>query len=153
MKEYLCKKDYYIDDELFALKGDYVHLLPDNTTIVNTNRKQNVLYDHPEILEDIEYFVCTFSTQSNKGTDYYISSNNIDKVDHPAHYTKLKDTCGIEVIDITRNMDFCLGNAIKYILRAGYKSEEGYSKNQKEIEDLEKAIWYIKDKISQLKDD
>ena len=44
---------------------------------------------------------------------------NIDNVNHPPHYTWLKDKCGIEVIDITRHMDFCLGNAIKYILRAG----------------------------------
>ena len=45
-----------------------------------------------------------------------ISDNpNLDKVNHPSHYTWLKDKCGIEVIDITRHMDFNLGNAIKYI--------------------------------------
>lgn len=76
-----------------------------------------------------------------------------DKVNHPSHYTWLKEKCGIEVIDITRHMDFCLGNAIKYLLRAGHKSEEGYNNNQKEIEDLKKAIWYIKDKIKQLEND
>lgn len=75
-----------------------------------------------------------------------------DKVNHPSHYTWLKDKCGIEVIDITRHMDFCTGNAVKYLLRAGHKAEEGYSDVQKEIEDLEKAIWYIKDKIHQLMD-
>lgn len=73
-----------------------------------------------------------------------------DKVNHPSHYTWLKDKCGIEVIDITRHMDFNLGNAIKYILRAGHKSEEGYTNNLKEIEDLRKAIWYINDKIKML---
>lgn len=75
-----------------------------------------------------------------------------DKVNHPSHYTWLKDKCGIEVIDITRHMDFCTGNAVKYLLRAGHKVEEGYSDVQKEIEDLEKAMWYIKDKIHQLMD-
>lgn len=74
-----------------------------------------------------------------------------DNVNHPPHYTWLKDKCGIEVIDITRHMDFCLGNAIKYILRAGRKKDASLSNNQKEIEDLEKAIWYIKDRIIQLK--
>lgn len=74
----------------------------------------------------------------------------MDRVNHPGHYTWLKDKCGVEVIDITRHMDFCLGNAIKYILRAGHKSEEGMSDSQKEIEDLEKALFYIKDRISQL---
>ena len=76
-----------------------------------------------------------------------------DKVNHPSHYTWLKDKCGIEVIDITRHLDFCTGNAVKYLLRAGHKEGAGYSEIQKEIEDLEKAIWYIKDRIKQLKDD
>lgn len=74
-----------------------------------------------------------------------------DRVNHPSHYTWIKDKCGIEVIDITEHMDFCLGNATKYILRAGHKSEKGYEGNQKEIEDLNKAIWYIKRKIRGLK--
>ena len=73
-----------------------------------------------------------------------------DRVNHPSYYTWLKDKCGIEVIDITRHMDFCLGNAIKYLLRAGHKKEEGLTDNQKEIEDLKKAIFYINDKISQI---
>lgn len=76
-----------------------------------------------------------------------------DKVNHPSHYTWLKELCGIEVIDITRHMDFCLGNAVKYLLRAGHKSEEGYSNAQKEVEDLKKAVWYINDKIKQLENE
>lgn len=74
----------------------------------------------------------------------------IEKVNHPDHYTWLKDKCGIEVIDIVRHMDFCLGNAIKYILRAGHKQESDMSSKEKEIEDLKKAVWYINDKINQL---
>lgn len=76
-----------------------------------------------------------------------------ERVNHPSHYTWLKELCGIEVIDIVRHMDFDLGNAVKYILRSGHKSEEGYSDIDKTIEDLEKSIWYIKDKIEQLKKD
>lgn len=74
-----------------------------------------------------------------------------ENVNHPAHYSWLKSKCGIEVIDITRHMDFCLGNAIKYILRAGRKQDGMLSSTNKEIEDLEKAIWYINDKINTLK--
>ncbi len=74
-----------------------------------------------------------------------------DRVVHPSHYTWLKDKCGIEVIDITRHMNFSLGNAIKYILRSGHKSEEGYTDTEKQIEDLEKAKWYIEDEIKSLK--
>lgn len=73
-----------------------------------------------------------------------------DKVNHPSHYSYLKKLVGIEVIDITRHMDFGLGNAIKYILRAGRKTEEGYDDKAKTIEDLKKAVWYINDKIKTL---
>ena len=73
-----------------------------------------------------------------------------DNVNHPNHYFWLKDKCGIEVIDITRHLDFDLGNAIKYILRAGRKQDSAISDVEKEIEDLRKAVWYINDKINQL---
>ena len=74
----------------------------------------------------------------------------IDNVNHPPHYTWLKDKCGIEVIDITRHMDFDLGNVVKYVLRQGLKSEEGMSNTEKALEDLKKARWYLNDKIKQI---
>lgn len=73
-----------------------------------------------------------------------------DNVNHPEHYSYLKELCGIEVIDITRHLDFDLGNAIKYILRAGHKQDSAISNVEKEVEDLRKAVWYINDKINQL---
>lgn len=82
------------------------------------------------------------------------NNKNNDAVNHPKHYCWLIDKCGIEVIDIVRHLDFDLGNAIKYILRAGKKplsdnkSNEDY--NKAAIQDLKKAIWYIEDKISML---
>lgn len=75
-----------------------------------------------------------------------------DNVNHPSHYIWLKDKCGIEVIDITRHMDFDLGNVVKYVLRQGLKSEEGMSNKEKAIEDLKKARWYLDDKIKMLED-
>jgi len=87
--------------------------------------------------------------QKNTQTD----SSFKDSVNHPAHYNWLKDKCGIEVIDLVRYMDFNLGNALKYILRAGHKSEKGMSDKDKTIEDLKKAIWYIEDKIKMLQDE
>lgn len=73
-----------------------------------------------------------------------------DMVNHPSHYTWMKEKCGIEVIDITRHLDFDIGNAVKYLLRAGHKKDPSLSDNQKEIEDLKKAIFYINDKIKQI---
>ena len=73
-----------------------------------------------------------------------------DKINHPDHYTWLKEVAGIEVIDITRHMDFDLGSALKYILRAGRKHEAGMSNDDKRIEDLKKARWYLDDEIGRL---
>lgn len=73
------------------------------------------------------------------------SIETIDMVNSPPHYSWLKEKCGLEVIDITRHLDFDLGNAIKYILRAGRKKDA--------IEDLKKAIWYLNDKIKLLENE
>lgn len=64
-----------------------------------------------------------------------------DSVNHPSHYTSYK---GLEIIELTEQMNFCKGNAIKYIARAGLKDPS------KEIEDLEKAQWYIAREIQRL---
>lgn len=67
----------------------------------------------------------------------------VDQVNHPAHYTS--DPSGVECLQITRHRNFNIGNAIKYLWRAGMKNED------KHIEDLEKAIFYIQDEIKRLK--
>jgi hypothetical protein len=67
-----------------------------------------------------------------------------ENVNHPAHY----NVGAIEVIDIIENqgwgVGFNRGNAVKYILRAGYKDKN------KEIEDLKKAMWYLNREIERL---
>lgn len=73
-----------------------------------------------------------------------------DRVNHPSHYTWLKELCRIEVIDIVRHMDFDLGNVIKYVLRSGHKEEADMTLLEKQIEDLKKAEFYLNDKITQL---
>ena len=73
-----------------------------------------------------------------------------DRVEHPSHYTWLKEKCGIEVIDIVRHLNFNCGNIVKYVLRAGHKEEEGLTNKQKHIEDLKKVLFYIKDEIKRL---
>jgi hypothetical protein len=73
-----------------------------------------------------------------------------DNVNHPSHYTWLKEKCGIEVIDITRHLDFDTGNAVKYLLRAGHKEEADMTPLEKTVEDFEKAAWYVGDKIKML---
>lgn len=65
-----------------------------------------------------------------------------DPIHHPKHYTHYK---GLEVIQLTEQMNFNRGNAVKYIARAGIKDQS------KEIEDLEKAKWYIQREIDRIK--
>lgn len=76
--------------------------------------------------------------------------NKKEKVNHPSHY---QHPSGVECIEIVRHYDFCIGNAIKYLWRAGLKDEEGYTNTEKEIEDLKKAIFYINDKIKTLENE
>lgn len=64
-----------------------------------------------------------------------------DPVKHPAHYTT--HPSGVECIQIAEYMNFCLGNAMKYIWRAGLKGDA--------IQDLEKAKWYLEREIARLK--
>ena len=68
--------------------------------------------------------------------------NVTDMVNHPSHYTD----GGIETIDFieAKELPYHLGNAVKYISRAGKKCPE------KTVEDLQKAVWYINRYISKL---
>lgn len=72
-----------------------------------------------------------------------------DSVNHPSHYTS--DPSGIECIQITRHRNFNVGNAIKYLWRAGLKTEADRTLIEKQCEDLEKAIWYIQDEVARLR--
>lgn len=64
-----------------------------------------------------------------------------DPVNHPSHYKA--HPSGVECITITEHMNFSLGNAVKYIWRAGLKSADP-------VEDLKKAKWYVEREIARL---
>ena len=63
-----------------------------------------------------------------------------DNVNHPKHYTN--HPSGVECIEVTEHMNFCIGNAVKYLWRAGLKGEQ--------VEDLRKARWYIDREIARI---
>lgn len=71
-----------------------------------------------------------------------------DPITHPAHYTS--HPSGIECITITEHMNFCVGNAIKYLWRAGHKNSSTERNSSTELEDLKKAHWYINREIQRL---
>ncbi len=58
----------------------------------------------------------------------------------PLHYRK--SPSGVECIDITEHMNFCVGNAVKYLWRAGEKNDL--------LEDLKKARWYVDREIARV---
>lgn len=63
-----------------------------------------------------------------------------DNVNHPAHYQPRFNARPVECIDVTRHLPFDLGNAFKYVWRAGSKGSV-----EKAVEDLKKARWYLGD--------
>ena len=77
-----------------------------------------------------------------------LNGQKTDSVNHPAHYNS--HPSGIECIEIARHHNFNIGNSMKYLWRAGLKSEEGMEDADKQVEDLNKAIWYIQDEIKRI---
>ncbi len=86
---------------------------------------------------------CTYSVTTETVGPSQESGSEImdDAVNHPEHYTK--HPSGVECIQVTEHMGFCLGNAVKYLWRADLKGDA--------IVDLEKAIWYINREINKRK--
>ena len=98
---------------------------------------ENCKYSNCEMFD----YPCSQCIYNNGSKDYF---TQIDIVNSPPHYTDGK----IEVIDYIedKKLGFCLGNAIKYISRAGKKDPS------KEVEDLKKAKWYIERRIKELEE-
>lgn len=73
---------------------------------------------------------------------YKILNGVVDNVNHPSHYNQGK----IEVIEAIEDwrLNYHRGNAVKYVARAGHKSREH------EVQDLEKALWYLTREIERL---
>jgi len=64
------------------------------------------------------------------------------KIDHPDYY----NWTNVECIDVIEHMTFNLGNAVKYIWRNGKKHDE------RSVDDLKKAIWYLEREINRIQD-
>ncbi len=86
----------------------------------------------------IEAFVPRPSVNGQIKNDTAVRQN--DAVSHPSHYTYGSIEC-IDFIE-DKELNFNRGNAIKYIVRAGHKENE--------LQDLQKAKWYIEREISRI---
>lgn len=138
---FTCIKDVVMCDRVIAYKkGGYYTSELDYCITDENHNKEHFWLDKGEFEEHFEYFEYGLSAK--------VLSDESDNVNHPKHYTS--HPSGVECIEITKHYDFCVGNAIKYLWRAGLKSEQGYSSDEKQIEDLKKAVWYINKKIEML---
>lgn len=110
----------------------YEHDSASDEPCVSCSVLTNHLTNHFEPKEHSQN--CTISDREFKNKDY--GFDEIDMVNHPQHYQH-----GIEPIEFieSHNLNFNLGNAVKYIARAPYKG--------KELEDLKKAKWYLEREI------
>lgn len=90
--------------------------------------------------------ICSKTVEWGFNHKCYEIDSAFDPVQRPHHYNQGKaqcKSCGhpIECIDITRHMDFAIGNAMKYLWR--FREKNG-------LQDLAKARWYLDDAIKQL---
>ena len=128
-------------EKLYDKIGDaQVHLI--NARLNNDEEgKKSAISEMETVMCDAMQLLKCFIDRKDK-------EQNTDNVNHPPHYNS--HPSGIECIEIARHHNFNIGNTIKYLWRAGLKSEEGMEDTDKQVEDLNKAIWYIKDEIKRI---
>ena len=129
--------------------------------LFNAERKDADVYICTSVSTDYKYFarfreedIMMFGTKFDiveKGEGETANWKS-EQVSHPSHYAWLKDLCGVEPIEICQHFDFSVGNALKYIMRKG-KVERNLTEKQQRIQELEKAIYYLKNEIDLMKND
>lgn len=114
-------------------------------SIYNKNNRITISVDSFETVSLAEIEAKKVIDEDNYYINYYHGEENKNNIE-PSHYGGKGNI--YEAIKIIQHykLDFCLGNAVKYVIRAGKKDPT------KEIEDLQKAKWYIETKIKELED-
>lgn len=132
--------------------------IPGLTDITEVENEDGSSTFHFDVEDDkvVEFF-STFGLETNDTAGFQRVVTNalaamLDKheckssgvISHPSHY---RSDSGFEAIDVIEawNLGFNLGNALKYISRAGLKDKN------REIEDLEKAQWYLNREIERIR--
>lgn len=129
--------------------------------LLNAERKDADVYICTSVSTDYKYIarfreedIMMFGTKFDIVTkgEGEAANKKTEQVSHPSHYAWLKDLCGVEPIEICQHFDFSVGNALKYLMRNG-KVERNLTEKEQRIQDLEKAIYYIKNEIDLIKND
>ncbi|TDD97223.1 DUF3310 domain-containing protein [Actinomadura rubrisoli] len=125
--------------ELYRDKDDYIwYILQDDLAVNLIRGRHGADYVNDQygplflISQDTPDEAQPWEVELLRGAD--------DPVSRPAHY--IRHPSGVECIAITKWMNFCLGNAVKYIWRAGLKGDA--------VKDLEKAREYLRIEIERV---
>lgn len=153
---------YITKNDCLKCNFDPIGIQSGRTPIMfNAERKDADVYICTSVSTDYKY-VARFREEDIMmfGTKFDIvtkgegeaANKKTEQVSHPSHYAWLKDLCGVEPIEICQHFDFSVGNALKYLMRNG-KVERNLTEKEQRIQDLEKAIYYIKNEIDLIKND
>ena len=143
-----CSCQEHLDRVLVVMKSLVCY---EGTPKYDQTKPYCSLYKLGEFLSREDIVRLEYTTYSVQTIENAIVSPKItvvpttNQVNHPQHYGGAEHP--FEPIKIIEglNLDFHIGNTLKYMLRAGKKNPE------KEVEDLEKAVWYLQRKIQKLK--
>lgn len=148
MKKFKVKEIIWIDGkggkEAFAVKGEEVFLLPDNNTLVKKGRLNKIKTNY---FDNIDCLVKQGALEEVKEE----KKPETSMVINPPHYAWFKERYGVPFEDIVGDMNFNLGNVLKYVVRHGHKFENGMTTKEKAVQDLEKAVTYLGFEIKRLK--
>ena len=153
---------YITKNDCLKCNFDPIGIQSGRTPILfNVERKDADVYICTSVSTDYKYVarfreddIVTFGTKFDIVTkgEREAANKKTEQVSHPSHYAWLKDLCGVEPIEICQHFDFSVGNALKYLMRNG-KVERNLTEKEQRIQDLEKAIYYIKNEIDLIKND
>lgn len=153
---------YITKNDCLKCNFDSIGIHDGRTPILfNAERKDADVYICTSVSTDYKYIarfreedIMMFGTKFDMVTkgEGEAANKKTEQVSHPSHYAWLKDLCGVEPIEICQHFDFSVGNALKYLMRNG-KVERNLTEKEQRIQDLEKAIYYIKNEIDLIKND
>lgn len=153
---------YITKNDCLKCNFDTIGIHDGRTPILfNAERKDADVYICTSVSTDYKYIarfreedIMMFGTKFDIVTkgEGEAANKKTEQVSHPSHYAWLKDLCGVEPIEICQHFDFSVGNALKYLMRNG-KVERNLTEKEQRIQDLEKAIYYIKNEIDLIKND
>lgn len=153
---------YITKNDCLKCNFDPIDIQSGRTPILfNVERKDADVYICTSVSTDYKYVarfreedIMMFGTKFDIVTkgEREAANKKTEQVSHPSHYAWLKDLCGVEPIEICQHFDFSVGNALKYLMRNG-KVERNLTEKEQRIQDLEKAIYYIKNEIDLIKND